>query len=150
MDYVSSFRNYIFLRQKVCDVFKSLVAFHIQLKRLLDDFRFLSINNDTFYPRIIYVSDRSKRWVFSVSNFLAKSTLCIFGKRIHIVFALPESHVEHKFPLTSVITPKSRKFQARKFSRVEEINHPTSVHRIAGETIGVPCEDVSADFFNLI
>ncbi|MCF7815566.1 MAG: hypothetical protein K9M10_02310 [Candidatus Pacebacteria bacterium] len=88
-------------------------------------------------------------WEYAHPDFLAKSAFRIFGKRIYIVFALPESHVQHKFTLTSVITPKGWKFNARKFPCVEEINHFASVHRIAGEPIGIPCKDVSAESFNL-
>ncbi|HUX35703.1 MAG TPA: hypothetical protein VMV71_01560 [Candidatus Paceibacterota bacterium] len=88
-------------------------------------------------------------WKYSHSHFLAKSAFRIFGKRIYIVFALPESHVEHKFTLTSIVAPKCGKFNARKFPCVEEINHFASVHRIAGEPIGIPCENVSAESFNL-
>src|SRR3989338_2114472 len=48
------------------------------------------------------------------------------------------SRVLYVTSLRSGVAPKSRKFQARKFSCVEEINHFTSIHRIAGEAIGVP------------
>ncbi|MFA6273316.1 MAG: hypothetical protein WC673_02400 [Candidatus Paceibacterota bacterium] len=87
-------------------------------------------------------------WEYTHSDFLAKSAFRIFGKRIYIVFALPESHIEHKFTLTSVVAPKGWELEARKFPRVEEINNLSAVHRIAGEPIGIPCEDVSAESFN--
>jgi len=83
-----------------------------------------------------------------VANFLAKSSFHIFGKRIYIVFALPKCHIQHKFPLRWIVAPKSWEFNARKFPCVEEINNLSTVHRIAGEPIGIPCKDVSAESFN--
>ncbi|MFA6969699.1 MAG: hypothetical protein WC217_03870 [Candidatus Paceibacterota bacterium] len=61
---------------------------------------------------------------------------------------MPESHIEHELTLTSIVAPKGWKFNARKFPCVEEINYLASVHRIAGEPIGIPSEDVSAESFN--
>src|SRR3989344_4136417 len=107
-----------------------------------------TIRDFFFSTTVVQISHRCLAWEYSHSHFLAKSAFRIFGKRIYIVFALPESHIEHKFPLTSVITPESGKFNARKFPCVEEINNLSTVHRIAGQAIGIPCKDVSAESFN--
>ena len=53
-----------------------------------------------------------------VANFLAKSTLRIFGKRIYIVFALDKGHRKRKFALWRTFKPKLWELQARKQSVV--------------------------------
>src|SRR3989344_5061129 len=42
------------------------------------------------------------------------------------------------------------KLASLKFPCVEEINHPTSIHRIAGKSIRMPCENTSAEFLDII
>src|SRR3989338_4061804 len=129
------------LRQKVGDIFQSVSTFYIEFKRLPDNFCFLSVNDNGFCSTVIDISNRGKRWIVAITNFLAKSSFGIFGKRIHIVFALSERHVQHKFTLRGRITPKSWKLQARKFPCVEEVDYLSTVNTISCETIRMPRED---------
>src|SRR3989338_1875022 len=135
-------------RQKRRYIFQSHISFRVFLKSQAHNTRFFLFYHDCLCSRIIEISHWRLARKYSHSHFLAKSAFRIFGKRIYIVFALPESHVEHEFTLTSVITPKGWKFNARKFPCVEKINNLSAVHRIAGEPIGIPCKDVSAESFN--
>jgi len=57
-------------------------------------------------------------------------------------------HIEHKLSLRSAIAPKCGKLQARKFFCVEEINNASTINTISCETIWVPSENASAEFFN--
>ncbi|OHA21174.1 MAG: hypothetical protein A2W52_04105 [Candidatus Taylorbacteria bacterium RIFCSPHIGHO2_02_49_25] len=72
---------------------------------------------------------------------MAQSSFRILGKRIHIVFALPKGDIEHELALRGVFAPKGRKLQARKFFAVQEEDKQSSVHRIARQSVRVPCQN---------
>jgi len=69
---------------------------------------------------------------------LAQSSLCIFGKRIHIVFALPKGDIEHELSLRGIFVPKLREFEGRKSTAVQKVNYLSSVNRIARQSVGMP------------
>ncbi|OHA19828.1 MAG: hypothetical protein A2W52_00745 [Candidatus Taylorbacteria bacterium RIFCSPHIGHO2_02_49_25] len=138
VDFLSMFCQKLVLRQKHADSIKRLITLCIHLKRLTNYRRGFFVYDNRFCSRVVDVTYWRKSRIFAAPDFLAQTSFGIFGKRIHIILALSERHVKHKLSLRSGVAPKSRKFQARKFSCVEEINHFTSIHRIAGEAIGVP------------
>ncbi|MDD4466968.1 MAG: hypothetical protein PHQ08_00760 [Candidatus Pacebacteria bacterium] len=69
---------------------------------------------------------------------MAQPSLCVFGKRIHIVFALPKGDVEHELSLSRVFIPKLRKFKRSKSTAVQEIDYLSAINRIARQSVGVP------------
>src|SRR3990167_6396816 len=83
----------------------------------------------------LFLQNWSETWIFTAPYFLAQPSFRIFGKRIHIIFALPKRHIEHKLSLRSAIAPKCGKLQARKFFCVEEINNASTINTISCETI---------------
>ncbi|OGI66688.1 hypothetical protein A2823_01205 [Candidatus Nomurabacteria bacterium RIFCSPHIGHO2_01_FULL_41_91] len=119
------------MRQKVTHVFKPSVAGGVILKRRLDNFRLLTVNNNTFISHIVDISNGRNARILASSHFLAQTTLRVFGKRIHIVFALPKSDVQHKFSLRCWFKPKLRKLQRRNTPAINQIDYLSAVHRIA-------------------
>ncbi|MBU4369139.1 hypothetical protein KKG58_00040 [Patescibacteria group bacterium] len=72
---------------------------------------------------------------------MAQTTLRIFGKRIHIIFALPKGNVQHELALWRRFKPKLRKLQRHNTPAIYEVDNLASVHRIARYTIRVPTND---------
>ncbi|OGD40945.1 hypothetical protein A3K28_00020 [Candidatus Azambacteria bacterium RIFOXYB1_FULL_40_33] len=72
---------------------------------------------------------------------MAQTTLRVFGKRIHIVFALPKNDVQHKFSLRRIFKPQRWKLQARKFADVQKVNDTPAVHRITRQSVRVPSQN---------
>ncbi|OGJ06882.1 hypothetical protein A2456_00665 [Candidatus Nomurabacteria bacterium RIFOXYC2_FULL_36_19] len=118
MDSLSVFCKEIILRQKHTDTFQCFVALCVEFKRFTNYWRGFFVYDNSFCSGIVYVANRRKSGIFSAPDFLAQPSFGIFGKRIHIIFTLSESHIEHEFSLRSVIAPKSWKLQARKFACV--------------------------------
>ncbi|OGZ21121.1 MAG: hypothetical protein A3C48_01935 [Candidatus Nealsonbacteria bacterium RIFCSPHIGHO2_02_FULL_38_75] len=80
---------------------------------------------------------------------MAQTTLRVFGKRIHIVFALPKSDIQHKFSLRRWFKPKLWKLQRRNTPAINKVNYLSAVNRIARQSIGVPSQNsVRLVFFN--
>ena len=99
VDSLSAAGKYPALRQKVAYIFQSSVAGGVILKSRFDNFCFLAVNNYGFVSNIIYISNRRNARILAPTDFLAQTTLGIFGKRIHIVFALPKGDIEHELSL---------------------------------------------------
>src|SRR3989338_2205127 len=150
VDSLSIFCNEVVALKIFSDTLQCLVAFRVQLKRVANNRRGLFVHDNRFRSRVVDISHGGKTWIFAAPHFLAQPSFCIFGKRIHIIFALPESHIQHELSLRSAIAPKSRKLQARKFFCIEEINYSSTINTISCETIRMPSENISADFFNLV
>ncbi|OIO50577.1 MAG: hypothetical protein AUJ11_02650 [Parcubacteria group bacterium CG1_02_44_65] len=72
---------------------------------------------------------------------MANTALYIFNKVVRKIFALSERHLQHEFPLRSWLKPKLRKAQRSNSSGVHQVNYSSTVHAIAGETIGMPCQN---------
>ncbi|MBM3257353.1 MAG: hypothetical protein FJY98_03475 [Candidatus Liptonbacteria bacterium] len=82
---------------------------------------------------------------------MAQTTLRVFGKRIHIVFALPKYNVQHKFSLRGIFKPQRWKFERLNTPAIQEINYFPAVHRIARQSIRVPSQNsVSFAIFYLV
>ncbi|MFA5813617.1 MAG: hypothetical protein WC862_03855 [Patescibacteria group bacterium] len=151
MDSLSAAGKYPALRQKVRDIFQSSVAGSVKFKSGFDNFRFLSIHHDCLGANIVDIANRRNARIFASSDFLAQTTLRVFGKRIHIVFALPKSDIQHKFSLRRWFKPKLRKLQRRNTPAINEINNLSAVHRIARQSVGVPRQNsVRPAFFNTL
>src|SRR3989338_10851966 len=97
------------LRQKFSNIFQSLIALRIKFKSLANHRSLLFIHDNRFITRVIDIANWRKAWIFASFNFLAQSSFSIFGKRIHIVFALPKGDVEHELSLRGIFHPKSLK-----------------------------------------
>ncbi|OGM97906.1 MAG: hypothetical protein A2735_03025 [Candidatus Yanofskybacteria bacterium RIFCSPHIGHO2_01_FULL_41_21] len=102
---------------------------------------FLAVNNDRFSSYIIYVADRRNARIFAPSHFLAQTTLRVFGKRIHIVFALPKSDIQHKFSLRRWLKPELREFQRCNMPAINEINDLSTIYRIARQSVRMPSQN---------
>src|SRR3989338_11124420 len=96
---------------------------------------------DIFGLVVVHIARGPKRQPFSPAEFLADTTLHILNKIVRKVFALPERHLQHEFPLRSWLKPKLRKAQRSNSSGVYEINDFPTVHAITGETVWVPCQN---------
>ncbi|HPA25513.1 MAG TPA: hypothetical protein PLK76_02015 [bacterium] len=141
MDSLSTFRNEAILLKIFSDVLECLIAFCVEFKGAANDGRGLFVHDNSFCPRIIKITNWSKRGIFTAPYFLAQPSFRIFGKRIHIIFALPEGNVEHKFPLRSCFKPKCGKFQHCQVPAVQEINYLAAINRIARQSVGVPSQN---------
>ncbi|HEY4477080.1 MAG TPA: hypothetical protein VJB56_00455 [Candidatus Paceibacterota bacterium] len=141
MDSLSATGHNPTLRQKVAHIFKPSVAGGVILKNGFDNFCFLAVNNNTFCPHIVDIANRRNARIFSASHFLAQTTLRVFGKRIHIVFALPKCDIQHKFSLRRWFKPELRKFQRRNMPAINEINNLATINRIARQSIGMPSQN---------
>ncbi|OHB23206.1 MAG: hypothetical protein A2939_02210 [Parcubacteria group bacterium RIFCSPLOWO2_01_FULL_48_18] len=131
MDSLSTAGHNPALRQKIRDIFKSSVACGVKFKNCFNNFRFLSINYNTFVSHIIDIANRRNAGIFASSYFLAQTPLGVFGKRINIVFALPKGDIEHKFSLRRWLKPELREFQRRNTPAINEINDLSTINRIA-------------------
>ncbi|HWO06997.1 MAG TPA: hypothetical protein VNM40_00225 [Candidatus Paceibacterota bacterium] len=69
---------------------------------------------------------------------MAQTTFCVFGKRIHIVFALPKDDVQHKFSLWRIFKPQRRKFERGELAGIKQVDNTPAVHRIARQSVCVP------------
>src|SRR3989344_6388849 len=87
---------------------------------------------------VVHIAKGCKCEPLSAAEFLADTTLHILNKVVRKVFALPERHLQHEFPLRSWLKPKLRKAQRSNSSSVHQVNYFAAVHAITGETIGVP------------
>ncbi|MFH1968642.1 MAG: hypothetical protein ABIJ84_04610 [bacterium] len=141
MDSLSATGHNPALRQKVRDIFKPSVASGVIFKGGFDNFRFLFVNDNGFISHIVYVANRRNARIFAPTDFLAQTTLGVFRKRIHVVFALPKSDIQHKFSLRRWFKPKLREFQSRNTPAINEIDYLSAVHRIARQPIGVPSQN---------
>ncbi|MDP3980892.1 MAG: hypothetical protein Q8Q33_05720 [Chlamydiota bacterium] len=99
---------------------------------------FLAVNNYGFSTNIVYIANRRNARIFASTDFLAQTPLGVFGKRIHIVFALPKCDIQHKFSLWRWLKPKLRKLQRHNTPAINEINYLSTVNRIARQSIGMP------------
>src|SRR3989339_859124 len=125
-------------RQKVSNIFESFVAVGIQLERLTSQYSLFLVYDNGLSPRVVEIPKGSTRWVFPTANFLAKSPLRIFGKRIHIVFALSKGDIEHELTLWRTLKPECREFESTYTPCIEEIDNFSAVHTIASQSIGIP------------
>ena len=85
-----------------------------------------------FSPLIVQVAKRCERGIFTSSDFLAESSFCILGKRIHIVFALSKGDIEHELSLRGTLKPERREFESTYTPSIEEIDDLAAVHTISG------------------
>src|SRR3990167_3078784 len=105
-------------RQKRRHIFQSHISFRVFLKSQAHDTRFFLFYHNRFCSRIVEISHWRLAWEYTHAYFLAKPTLRVLGKRIHIVFALYKGHRKRKFALWRTFKPKLWEFEARKQSDV--------------------------------
>src|SRR3989338_11378062 len=96
---------------------------------------------DIFGLVVVHIAKGRKRQPLSPAEFLADTTLHILNKVVRKVFALPERHLQHEFALRSWLKPKLRKAQRGNSSGVHQVNYPSTINAIAGETIRMPCQN---------
>src|SRR3989344_6697807 len=96
--------------------------------------------------QIVHITVRSFCKPLATAKFLAKPTLYIFNEIIRKILALSERHLQHELPLRSWLKPKLRKAQRSNSSGVHEINYPSTINAITGETIRVPCQNAERLF----
>ncbi len=131
MDSLSAAGIYPALRQKVGDIFQPFIVLRVKLKRRLDNFCFLFVHDDLFVSHVVNIANRRNALIFASPDFLAQTTLRVFKKRIHILFALHKSDIDHKFFLWRWFKPKLRKFQRHNTLAINKVNDFSTVHRIA-------------------
>src|SRR3989338_7411454 len=129
------------LRQKFSNVFQPFIALRVEFKSLANHWGLLFVYYNSFVARIVYVAHWRKAWIFTSFHFLAQTSFSIFGKRIHIVFALPKGDVEHKFSLRGIFRPESWKFQYRQMPAIQKINYFSTINRIARQSIRMPSQN---------
>ncbi|MEK7535708.1 MAG: hypothetical protein AAB590_01690 [Patescibacteria group bacterium] len=116
------------MRQKVRDIFKPRTTLGIELKGRTDNLGELAINHYCLGARIIKIANRCRTRILTPLHLLAQSSLGVLGKRIHIVFALTKGNIEHELTLRGILHPKRRELEARKNSRIKQVDQSSPVY----------------------
>lgn len=108
----------------------------------------LLVNFDSPQAWFVHIAQRRLVRIDSPPNFLPHSAPHIFRERIHIIFRLPERHIENKFSLRRVFEPKRGKFQGRELARVHQPDNPPAIDRVARKAVGMPRQErIGLPFF---
>ncbi|OGJ71526.1 hypothetical protein A2424_00695 [Candidatus Peribacteria bacterium RIFOXYC1_FULL_54_13] len=76
-------------------------------------------------------------------QLLADTALHVLAQVIHVVFALPESDIEHELALWCGFKPERREAKVFQCSRVQQIDDPPAVDTVSCQSIGMPRKNAS-------
>src|SRR3989339_517671 len=120
-----------------------IAACRIELKRFLHEWRTHRIHLDLLRLEIVVVANRSKCGPLASVQLLADTALHVLAQVIHVVFALPESDIEHELALWCGFKPERREAKVFQCSRVQQIDDPPAVDTVSCQSIGMPRKNAS-------
>src|SRR3989344_3649460 len=92
---------------------------------------------------IVHIAKGSSGQPLASSQFLAVTTLNIFGEVVRVILGLTKRHLQHEEPLWGWFKPKCRKAQRHNLASIDGVNDTSTVNTVAGETIGMPRKDAN-------
>src|SRR3989344_5487349 len=92
---------------------------------------------------IVHIAKGSSGQPLTSSQFLAVTTLNIFGEIVTVILGLTKRHLQHEEPLRGWLKPKCRKAQRHHLASINGIDDASTINRIPRKTVGMPREDAN-------
>nr|WP_236682489.1 hypothetical protein [Kiritimatiella glycovorans] len=113
----------------------------VGLKHPTEKRRSLFVENDHARSPVVHVAGRRHVRIDAFPELLPYAALDVLRKVVHVVFALPECHLQDKLALRGVLKPERRELQGGQFTGVQVVDDSSSVNGIPGQPVGVPSKD---------
>ncbi|MEK7512995.1 MAG: hypothetical protein AAB601_02240 [Patescibacteria group bacterium] len=137
---VANFGEETLLGEKLRYVLQTRIVLGIQLKRGLDDSRFLPVHHNRLRALVVDVAHGSERGIFSSLNFFIEAAFRVRGQVENVLVGDAKLHAHHQNVIGRVIIPVVRRYMLNDVP-LQKPAHLSAVHRVAGEPIQFPAYD---------